>query len=165
MQADFGEKTIHQKRGAGQIAGIFKDRKKQKQHRDLRHEDDHRAHAFEHAAHQQILDRPLRKPFRGDLTEPVDTVLQAVHDRLRRPEQGDEERSHDEGEDEQTPDFMNQNRINFLRECTRLSIVENGRGLGLGGDDALGDSVDPTVMGFYVRLHWIDAKGGQTIGR
>ena len=94
-----------------------------------------------------------------EYAEPVGRFLQKIHDRLRKPEQADEQRAHNQPEDEQAPNPVYQDGVGFLGQSSRLGIVEDRR---LGGDDALGDAVNPAVVGFDVGLHGIDAQKLQT---
>src|SRR5205823_5893044 len=99
-----------------EITAIFQDRQEHEEQRDLRDEDDDRADAGENAIFYQIFNGTFWKPRRDKRAGRGDDMLDAFHHRLGEPEDGDEEGAHDQGEDEQAPDFVDEDGIDTVRE-------------------------------------------------
>ena len=124
MQSDFGEQSIHQKRGPGEVAGVFQDREKHEQQRDLRDEDDDRADAGEDTVGDEVFDRAVGQVRGGFGAQPFHAVADAVHDGRCDPEDGDEQRTHNDCEDDQAPEFVEQDAVNVLGEIGFWGVIQ-----------------------------------------
>ena len=168
VQADFAEQAIHQERGSGEIAAVFQNGEEEKQQRDLRDKDDDNAHAVKDAIIEQVAQWARGHVRRCPSPERFDASLDGVHDWLGEPEQCDEQQAHDGGENQKSPEFVDQDFVDALRQRSRRRIRKNADGPSRPqrqGSCAVGNLLDPLVMCLNVSLHRIDAKGVQTARR
>ena len=130
----------------------------------MRQEHNDRSHAGENAVIEERFERPLGHSAGGVGSQGGNEILDGVHDRLGQPEDGDEQRGHDEGEDQQTPDFVNENRIDFVGQGALGGRVIRRQQPLAGGDERPGsDSVDPLIMGFDISFHRVNAHLCQAV--
>jgi hypothetical protein len=128
--------AIDHERDAREVARVLEHHDEQREQRDLRHEDDHIAHAGDHAVGQQLGERPLRHRTAHEILCSGDGRLDRADEGLGPREERLEEHGHHAGEHEETPGGMREHRVDLLARAPGLRRALHGR-----LDDAIDDRV------------------------
>ncbi len=73
MESDAAHQTVHQKSGAGEIAGVFQNGDKQEQQQYLRQKDYGVADPGDGPVHQQVFQFAVRQQLRHGCAQPIHT--------------------------------------------------------------------------------------------
>ncbi len=119
MQADVVHQLVHDERGPGHVPAVLKQRDREEEQHDLRHEDQHAAHPADDAVHDQRLKRPVGQHACHHVAQRHEAALQPAH--RRRPEAEDQlkHRPHQHQEDRDAQHPAGHDLIDPLRPVHR----------------------------------------------
>ena len=122
VQADAVHHAVHDEGRAGQIARVLQKRDEQVEDHDLGQEDDHRAHAADHAVREHVAQRSFGQQGVHSVADPshqrVEPVLRIGSETERAPEHEPHERE----EDRKSPELVRHEGVDERRGLRLLAL-------------------------------------------